>query len=735
MPYIGKSPLHGNYQKLDSISSSFDGSTTQFALTTSSLAVTPVTEAALIISINGVLQEPVTTYTVSGTNITFTSAPASTDTFFGVVLGEQLAIGTPSDSTVTSAKLSGNLVTPGTLDVNGQELILDADADTSITADTDDQIDFKISGADDFRMTANNFNVLSGSTLTIDSGASITNSGTATGFGSNVPTSANGQALGSASLEWSDLYLADGSVIYFGNDQEITLTHVADSGITLKNTKTADDAGSFNLTLQSGETDIAADDILGKIMFSAPDEATGTDAILTAAAIAARSEGDFSSSSNATSLDFMLGVSETASTKMTLNSSRNLSVGDGTASLPSYSNVGDLNTGIYFPAADTVGVTVGGTEQFRFGSNLIAGGSKNLIINGGMQIAQRDGLTNTGLGAAGQYLECDRWRLEWNSGSASRYTITQEAGTGGVNGKSDWLKVDVTTADTTPTGNEYQSIHTYIEAQNCLALLDSSGDFKPFTISFDVILNGDGTGVAASNPKLACFVENSDGNRHYVKDVTIASGQAAAWERVSFTVPADTTATVNNDNGPGLSVGFILVAGSSDNTTDGAWGTGTGGDHSTSSSSNIAYHVNNYLGITNVQLEVGSVATDFEYEPIGVTFWKCLRYYRRITHNFGQAAMPVASVRSDDNQKSGFTLEPPMRAAPSLATSGNANDYNMNHGSGNTVCDAVPSIAGASTLVASLRYQTDGGPTAGFASQLEFLEGSGAGFLAFDAEI
>ena len=69
------------------------------------------------------------------------------------------------------------------LDINGQELILDADADTSITSDTDDQIDVKIAGADDFRFTANNFNVLSGSTLTIDSGATITNSGTATNFG------------------------------------------------------------------------------------------------------------------------------------------------------------------------------------------------------------------------------------------------------------------------------------------------------------------------------------------------------------------------------------------------------------------------------------------------------------------------------------------------------------------------------------------------------------------------
>lgn len=73
--------------------------------------------------------------------------------------------------------------TGSVIDVNGTELILDADADTSITADTDDTIDFKIAGADDFRMTANTLSVLSGSTLNVDSGATIANSGTATGFG------------------------------------------------------------------------------------------------------------------------------------------------------------------------------------------------------------------------------------------------------------------------------------------------------------------------------------------------------------------------------------------------------------------------------------------------------------------------------------------------------------------------------------------------------------------------
>jgi hypothetical protein len=72
---------------------------------------------------------------------------------------------------------------------------------------------------------------------------------------------------------------------------------------------------------------MAANDVMGKLAFQAPDEGTGTDAILVAAAIQARAEGDFSSSNNATSIDFMTGASEAAATKMTLTSAGRLGVG------------------------------------------------------------------------------------------------------------------------------------------------------------------------------------------------------------------------------------------------------------------------------------------------------------------------------------------------------------------------------------------------------------------------
>ena len=349
MPYIGKSPLHGNYNELTDISGDFDGSTTQFALTeaNSSLALTPVSPATMIISINGVVQEPTTAYTVSGTNITFTSAPASTDSFFGVALGNQLDIGTPSDSTVTSAKLGSTFFT-GATDI-GAAIV---DADLFLMDD----------GA--------------GGTI-----RKTTASRLKTYCGSSDPASADGDSLGTASLEWSDLYLAEGGVIYFGNDQDVTVTHDPDDGLFLKSIATADN-NPFVLTLQTGETDMAANDVLGQINFQAPDEGTGTDAILVAASIKAVAEGDFSSSSNATSLRFHTGSSEDASSagaQMSITSAGKVGINDTTpdAMLDVYSDSGtstdiarfEAAVGSYTGTSMVAANTLGSASSF----NLITG--------------------------------------------------------------------------------------------------------------------------------------------------------------------------------------------------------------------------------------------------------------------------------------------------------------------------------------------------------------------------
>ena len=105
MAYIGVNPTSGQYKILDDISSGFNGSTTTFNLTSGGSAVLPQTDANAIISISGVVQYT-SDYTISGSQITFSSAPLSTDNFSGRVLGDSRDIGTPTDGTVSSSSLA-----------------------------------------------------------------------------------------------------------------------------------------------------------------------------------------------------------------------------------------------------------------------------------------------------------------------------------------------------------------------------------------------------------------------------------------------------------------------------------------------------------------------------------------------------------------------------------------------------------------------------------------------------
>ena len=206
MVFIG-TPLdtRNTFQSLQGKRFNGDGSTTDFTLD-----VAPGSTLDIEVFVGNVRQDPNSAYTLSGTTLSFTGAPPSgTNNIYVVHQAKSVGTIDVPDSSVNSDKLTGNLVTPGTLDVNGQELILDADADTSITADTDDQIDVKIAGADDFKFTANNFNILSGSTLTVDSGATITNSGTANGFGSRTLLQTTTISGVTANVSFSSTYITN----------------------------------------------------------------------------------------------------------------------------------------------------------------------------------------------------------------------------------------------------------------------------------------------------------------------------------------------------------------------------------------------------------------------------------------------------------------------------------------------------------------------------------------------
>jgi hypothetical protein len=113
MAYLGRQPISGNFQILDAIVAT---TTDTYALTKDTVAVFPQTPSNCIVSLNGVIQAPTDSYTISGSDIVFASALTGSDSIdFITVLGDVLSIGTPTDGTVTTAKIADGAVTSAKL--------------------------------------------------------------------------------------------------------------------------------------------------------------------------------------------------------------------------------------------------------------------------------------------------------------------------------------------------------------------------------------------------------------------------------------------------------------------------------------------------------------------------------------------------------------------------------------------------------------------------------------------
>jgi len=121
------------------------------------------------------------------------------------------------------------------------------------------------------------------------------------------------------------ILLSDAAVIHFGASKEVTLTHVADAGLTFTHTATGDGT-PIKLTLANMEDEITVGEVIGSIDFKAAGEDSGTDAVLVCAGIEAVAEGTFAADNNATKLSFKTGASETAAEKMSLSSGGDLTV-------------------------------------------------------------------------------------------------------------------------------------------------------------------------------------------------------------------------------------------------------------------------------------------------------------------------------------------------------------------------------------------------------------------------
>jgi hypothetical protein len=145
MAYIGKQPVVGNFVKLDAITTS---ATTTFNLLNGGVAYFPQTANNCLVSLNGILQAPTDSYTISGSTIIFSNALTTSDVIdFIIVLGDVLNIGTPSDATVTNAKLALTAGSAGTPTISTA-----ADTDTGIFFPAADTIGFAEGGTESMRI-------------------------------------------------------------------------------------------------------------------------------------------------------------------------------------------------------------------------------------------------------------------------------------------------------------------------------------------------------------------------------------------------------------------------------------------------------------------------------------------------------------------------------------------------------------------------------------------------------
>jgi len=241
--------------------------------------------------------------------------------------------------------------------------------------------------------------------------------------------------------------------------------------------------------------------------------------------------------------------------------------------------------------------------------------NRNLIINGAMQVAQRGDVT----GITGEsYGGPDRFEL--NASNIGTFTISQSS-TAPTGFKKSW-KVDCTTADASPASGDLLRVSYRIEGQDLQQLAYGTSGAKAVTLSFYVRSNKTGTYNVQ-------FQQIDNSYKQAVLSYTISS--ADTWEFKSITVPGDTSGLINDDNGDGLALFWILGAGStftsgSERSTYTAF---ANGDVAPTQTVNLADNTANEWMITGVQLELGEQATPFEHRLFGDELRRCQRYYER----------------------------------------------------------------------------------------------------------
>ena len=352
-------------------------------------------------------------------------------------------------------------------------------------------------------------------------------------------------------------------------------------------------------------------------------------------------------------------------------------------------------------------------------------GNRRINMNGGFQVFQRS-TSAADIGGSEGYFAPDRYS-QHGTGSM-RYTASQSTDVPAGYGFSNSLKYDCTTASGTVSAGHFVAIEHRIEGQDLQVFCKGTAQAKQYTLSFHV--KSPKTGIHWAE------LYDNDNNRHVCKSYTISS--ADTWQKISLTFPADTTGGFGNDNQSSLRIFFWLMAGTdyATNTPPTAWAA-FDSDARATGQVNVFDSTSNDFFITGIQLEVGSVATDFEHRSFAQELALCQRYAFLATRNGDTSAVtnrPVCMAMYYDSSEIRGIIDFPveMRAVPTLVASSVSNSFYIHRGGGADQFTDL-SIWYASEKRANIRNNNQVSGTSGVAGMIN--QELGGSSLLFTADL
>jgi len=267
--------------------------------------------------------------------------------------------------------------------------------------------------------------------------------------------------------------------------------------------------------------------------------------------------------------------------------------------------------------------------------------NRNMIINGGMQVAQRGTVTGLNSGTP-VYGGADRFNASNSTGGTPAvFSLSQDASA--PSGFSRSQRIDCTTATSSLTGTNEIKVNYTVEGYDLISAGLGTTEAKQLTLSF---------WVKSNQAAVFClWAYRSYGTaRHTGQTYTVNA--VDTWEYKSITLSADVLNEVPNDSTRGITLSFVVNAGpafKSGTALNGGWEQLVNADRYVGLTATIGESLSDYFQITGVQLELGDQATPFEHRSYGQVLQDCTRYY--------EASFEAGGEASSDGKASGTALD------------------------------------------------------------------------------